>query len=85
MRLPSVDTGFFNLYLGSTLAIFNESEIRNLVAQKQGVISAISQSSVYTTKGVRFVDNTSFNLEGFTMQLLNTKEVIIDSTDFVGN
>ena len=47
LKLDRVDTGFFNLYLGSSVWLSNNTEVRNLVAQTQSVLSAISQSSVY--------------------------------------
>ena len=37
-----VDTGFFNLYLGSSLELCNNTVIRNLTAQNCAVLSAIS-------------------------------------------
>lgn len=66
LRLDSVDTGFFNMYQGSRLFISDQSEIRNQIAQKQAILSAISQSSFYVSDGVSFSNNTSFNKEGYT-------------------
>ena len=85
LRLAAVDTGFFNMYLSSQLFISNESEIRGLIAQKNAMLSAISQSSLYVSKNVRFIDNQSFNKEGYTLQLLNTNVVNIESASFSGN
>jgi len=85
LRLKSVDTGYFNLYLGSKLFLSNKSEIHSLVATKQAVLSAISQSSFYASKDVRLINNRSFNREGYTLQFLNTDEVRIEETLFSGN
>jgi hypothetical protein len=80
-----LDTGFFNLYLSSEIYLSEETEIRNLRGKKQSVLSAISQSSVFTSKDVRFIDNISDSKSGFTMGLQNTKYVNISDTSFSGN
>jgi hypothetical protein len=55
-NLDKVDTGFFNLYLSSQLHISNQTEIRRITAQKQSVLNAVSQSSVFTSDGVSIID-----------------------------
>jgi len=85
LQLSSVDTGYFNLYLQSELHLSNNTEVKNLLAQKQSVLSAISQSSFTTTNDVRFIDNKSSNTEGYTMSFLNTNKVDIEETIFSGN
>ena len=68
MKLEKVDTGFFNLYLASELFLSDKTEVRNLLAQKQSVLSAISQSSVHASRDVRFIDNETGAANGYTMQ-----------------
>ena len=52
---------------------------------KQSVLSAISQSSVYSKDDVRFMNNIASTEDGYTMQFANTKDVRIDKTTFSGN
>lgn len=47
LDLEKVDTAFFNLFLGSKVTIGNDTEIRNLQALNQAVLSAFSLSSVF--------------------------------------
>ena len=64
LNLQQVDTGFFNLFLTSKLYIQNNTVIKNLYALNQAVLSAISQSSVYISGDVRFIDNKSKSSKG---------------------
>ena len=78
LSLQSVDTGFFNLYLSSQLYLANNTEVRNLWAAKQSVLSAISQSSFFASNNVSFVSNNAESGDGYTLQFANTKHVNID-------
>ena len=49
--LPKLDSGFFNLYLTSTLHLSKGTIIRDITAQKS-IVNAISQSSVYMSEDV---------------------------------
>ena len=42
LHLQNLDTGFFNLYPNSVLFLTNKTEVMNLTAQRQSVLSAIS-------------------------------------------
>jgi len=53
--------------------------------KKMSVLSAISQSSVYTSDDVRFIDNISGSKSGYTMGFQNTLNVEIADTSFSGN
>ena len=75
MDMQKLDIGFFNLYLSSELHISKNTEVRSLVGQKASVLNAISQSSVYISEDVRFIDNKSISTNGFTMNFKNTREV----------
>lgn len=68
LRLQSVDTGYFNLYSSSELHLSNKTEVSNLWAQKQSVLSAISESSFYASNDVRITNNNAANIYGYTMQ-----------------
>lgn len=85
LSLEKLDTGFFNLYLESYLSLSKKTVVKNLSGQKQSVLSAISQSSVYTSSDVLFIDNTSASKDGFTMRFSNTKDVHLADSRFVGN
>ena len=83
--LDKLDTGFFNLYLGSELTLRDNTEINSLTAQKQSVLSAISQSNVYMYNDVRFVQSNSASTDGYTLSFKNTGEVNLADTLFEGN
>jgi hypothetical protein len=85
LALDKLDTGFFNLYLGSELYLSSGTEVRNMRGKKMSVLSAISQSSVYTSDDVRFIDNISGSKSGYTMDFQNTLWVEIADTSFSGN
>lgn len=62
-----------------------ETEVRNLTATKQSVLSASALSRVYMSEDVKFTDNSSVSPDGFTMLFENTKTVDIADTKFSGN
>ena len=67
LQLAKVDTGFFNLHLGSELRLSNTS-IVNIRASMQAVLGAFSQSSVFISDGVTFTGNEVEHAEdGCTM------------------
>ena len=83
--LDKLDTGFLNLYLFSNLYISDETEVRGLAATKNAVLSASAQSNVYTSKGVKFINNLAESSEGQTLSFLNTEIVQIEDTEFISN
>ena len=85
LRLENLDTGFFNLYPNSVLYLTNKTEVMNLTAQRQSVLSAISQSKVTTSNDVKFIDNSAMRSDGVTMLFRNTKKIRIADTYFKGN
>lgn len=62
--LAKVDTGFFSLFLSSSITLRDNSVISNLKALNQAVLNAQSMSSVYVRNEVYFVDNLSTNSAG---------------------
>ena len=69
LDLSKLDCGFFNLFLASKITIGQNSEISNLVALNQAVLSAFSLSSVYVSEDVRFFNNRATSLAGRTISL----------------
>ena len=70
--LENLDTGFFNLYLFSDLSLYKKTEVRNLLATKNAVLSASALSNVYTTNNVKITGNEAQNDDGSTFLLQNT-------------
>ena len=64
LDLERLDTGFFNLFLASKLHIKDNTIISNLKALNQAVLSAISQSNVYISNNVKFLNNTLSSEKG---------------------
>ena len=64
LPLERVDTGFFILFLGSTLKMGQNTTIKNLKAQNQAVISAFSLSNVYFEGGVSLFNNKAMDQAG---------------------
>ena len=58
LDLSRLDTGFFNLFPASTLYINDNTVFSNLKALNQAVINAISQSDVFISNNVTFINNT---------------------------
>ena len=58
LDLSRLDTGFFNLFPASTLYINDNTVFSNLRALNQAVINAISQSDVFISNNVTFINNT---------------------------
>ena len=85
LNKTNVDYGFFALFLGSTITIAKNSQIRNLVALNQAVLGAFSLSSVFVSENVRFLNNKATSSLGNTISLQNTGEVEIKSSHFEGN
>lgn len=85
LSLDKLDTGFFNLYLESSLTLSKKTVVQNMTGQKMAVLTAISQSSVYTESDVLFIDNNTANKDGFTMKFENTKEILLADSRFIGN
>ena len=85
LDLSKLDCGFFNLFLSSTIRIGRNTEIRNLRALNQAVLSAFSLSSVYVEDEVRFINNTAISSSGITISLQNTDLVVISDAHFDGN
>lgn len=85
LNLGKLDTGFFNLYLGSQLNLSQQTEVRNLVAKQQSVLAASAQSSVIISDGVKFINNNSNSPDGYTMAFENVFEVNITEASFIGN
>ena len=56
-----------------------------MAAQKQSVLSASAQSSVWTSEGVKFENNNSHSADGFTMAFDNIELVDIADASFIGN
>lgn len=56
-----------------------------MTGQKMAVLSAISQSSVFTENDVLFIDNNAANKDGFTMKFANTKDIRLADSRFIGN
>ena len=70
--LENLDTGFFNLYLFSDLHLSNQTQVRNLLATKNAVLSASALSNVYTKNSVVIAGNEAQNDDGQTFLLQNT-------------
>ena len=69
LDLARLDTGFFNLFPASTVYIKDNTIFRNLRALNQAVLNAISQSNVYISNNVTFVNNTLSSEGGQTIGL----------------
>ena len=65
LKLTKLDTGFFNLHLGSELRLSN-TLIENIKASKQAVLGAFSQSQVFI-RDVDIIGNEAVSLDGSTM------------------
>ena len=57
--MAKLDTGFFNLYLFSSLYIENKTHVEGLIAFKNSVLNASALSNVYMKGDVRIMNNLS--------------------------
>ena len=69
LDLKKLDCGFFSMFLGSTLHLAKNSEISNLKALNRAVLCAFSQSNVYVSEDVRFINNTAESAIGQTLSM----------------
>ena len=76
-KISKLDTGFFQLQMSSTLRLRSNSVIENLKAQKQSVLSALSQSNVYMSDNVIIRNNQAISGSGSTLYFDNTQTIEI--------
>ena len=76
-NIQKLDTGFFQLQLGSTLTLRSNSIIENVIAQKQSVLSAQSKSNIFISDNVVIQNNKAISTTGSAFLFDNTQSVSI--------